>query len=204
MKLVRQNFMTDSNDNFVCSVSTIGTFTLTAAQGGQSWAMAKLCDVYRGRIQCWVYQEGVRGTDADDIRQNVVVSVLRSLKKFQRKSASQSLAAWVRHITKRRSQDYYRGLKASKLTYYTGEHIDRFGGLAIQDDSYQPEAWSTKVREAMAHVEAESEVHNWQAFCRTVLDENSASDVAKELGITVNMVYLAKSRILKRLRELLK
>lgn len=37
-----------------------------AAKGGEAWAKARICDVYRRRSQCWVKQQGVRGTDADD------------------------------------------------------------------------------------------------------------------------------------------
>ena len=41
----------------------------------------------------------------------------------------------------------------------------------------------------------------WQAFWETTVDGKSAKDVAAELHMTVAAVYLAKSRVLKRLRQ---
>jgi len=41
----------------------------------------------------------------------------------------------------------------------------------------------------------------WRAFRRQVVDECSASSVADELGLTANAVLIAKSRVLRRLRE---
>jgi RNA polymerase sigma-70 factor (ECF subfamily) len=41
----------------------------------------------------------------------------------------------------------------------------------------------------------------WQAFRRHVLEGESAVRVALELGLSLNSVLLAKSRVLKRLRQ---
>lgn len=195
--------MTDSNDNLLWFDSSVGTNTLLSAKQGEAWARERIYNVYRGRIQFWIQQQGVRGADVDDVHQNVITSILRSLTRFKRQNSSHSLAAWIRHITKCRTQDYYRSLKSNRVTY-AGDQIDHFSQPVLPDDSRHPELWSAKVRDAMAIVEAEFEVHNWQAFCRTVFDEATPAEVAKELGISVNVVYLAKSRILKRLRDLLR
>src|SRR5206468_872600 len=41
----------------------------------------------------------------------------------------------------------------------------------------------------------------WQAFQRLAVDGRPAAEVAAELGTTVNAVLLAKSRVLRRLRQ---
>ena len=41
----------------------------------------------------------------------------------------------------------------------------------------------------------------WQAFRRGVLEGARPDTVAAELGMTVNAVFIAKSRVLQRLRE---
>ena len=50
-------------------------------------------------------------------------------------------------------------------------------------------------------VQAEFEDRSWQAFWRTTVDEVPTEQVASELGMSVNAVRLAKSRVLRRLRE---
>jgi RNA polymerase sigma-70 factor (ECF subfamily) len=51
-------------------------------------------------------------------------------------------------------------------------------------------------------IEPEFTPPTWQAFRRVVLDDAKPAVVAEELGLSVNSVLLAKSRVLKRLREM--
>ncbi|HEY5314701.1 MAG TPA: hypothetical protein VIK18_19360, partial [Pirellulales bacterium] len=54
---------------------------------------------------------------------------------------------------------------------------------------------------AMALVRNEFSDTAWQAFLRVVVDQQPPNLAASELEISVNSVYLAKSRILRRLRQ---
>jgi RNA polymerase sigma-70 factor (ECF subfamily) len=56
------------------------------------------------------------------------------------------------------------------------------------------------IRCLLARIEADFAPTTWQAF-RRVMSGDKAADVAADLGIAVNAVYLAKSSVLKRLRE---
>ncbi len=53
----------------------------------------------------------------------------------------------------------------------------------------------------LALIEPEFSATWWKAFGRHVREGIAAADVAAELGVTVNVVLLAKSRILRRLRQ---
>ena len=53
----------------------------------------------------------------------------------------------------------------------------------------------------MELIEPQFEPATLQAFRRTVFDGAKAAEVAGELGISGNAVLLAKSRVLKRLRQ---
>jgi RNA polymerase sigma-70 factor (ECF subfamily) len=50
-------------------------------------------------------------------------------------------------------------------------------------------------------IQAEFEERTWKAALRLLAEDTSAKDVAAELGMSVNSVYLAKSRVLRRVRE---
>jgi RNA polymerase sigma-70 factor (ECF subfamily) len=56
-------------------------------------------------------------------------------------------------------------------------------------------------RKPGAPAESWFEERSWQAFWRVVVEGQRLADVAAELGLTRNAVYIAKSRILRRLRE---
>jgi len=52
----------------------------------------------------------------------------------------------------------------------------------------------------VAVVQAEFEVRTWQAFWQTTVEQQRPADVAAALGMNVGAVYMAKSRVLRRLR----
>jgi len=54
---------------------------------------------------------------------------------------------------------------------------------------------------AMLRVAQRVEAHTWQAFTLTALDGQSGSDVATRLGVPVAMVYVARSRVQKMLKD---
>jgi len=57
------------------------------------------------------------------------------------------------------------------------------------------------VQRALQLMQSDFEPTTWQACWETVAQARPAGQVALELGITVNAVYLAKARILNRLRQ---
>jgi RNA polymerase sigma-70 factor, ECF subfamily len=58
------------------------------------------------------------------------------------------------------------------------------------------------LRMLLSWAEPDFEPKTWQAFRRQVFDEAKPKTVADELEMTVSAVLVAKSRVLKRLREL--
>ena len=56
-------------------------------------------------------------------------------------------------------------------------------------------------RRALELIQAEFEERTWRAFLMVTVEARLPADVAAELGTTPGAVYIAKSRVLKRLRE---
>ena len=52
----------------------------------------------------------------------------------------------------------------------------------------------------MALAKGEFDEVTWRACVEYVMNGRPPAEVAQELGVTVNMVYLAKSRVLRYLR----
>ena len=57
------------------------------------------------------------------------------------------------------------------------------------------------LRRLLELVEPEFQAKTWQAFRLLVLERRSAAEAAAELGLTVNAVLIAKSRVLQRMRQ---
>ncbi len=54
---------------------------------------------------------------------------------------------------------------------------------------------------AMQTIQAEFEDKTWQAFWQTAVDGLSAADVSRRIGLSAGAIYVAKSRVLARLKE---
>ena len=54
---------------------------------------------------------------------------------------------------------------------------------------------------ALRRIRPHFEASSWRAFERVWLGHNSAAEVADELSMSIEAVYMAKSRILRRLQE---
>lgn len=81
---------------------------------------------------------------------------------------------------------------------------DGLSQIAAIDDSEEElerELERYIVQQALTTIEPEFEESTWRAFVATAVDNRSASEVASELGLSTNAVYVAKSRVLTRLKE---
>jgi RNA polymerase sigma-70 factor (ECF subfamily) len=81
--------------------------------------------------------------------------------------------------------------------------------LLEQADSHAgaDECWERDYRErvftwAARQVQQDVTEQTWQAFWRTSIEKQSGKEVARALGMTVTAVYVARSRVTTRLREL--
>jgi RNA polymerase sigma-70 factor (ECF subfamily) len=87
-----------------------------------------------------------------------------------------------------------------------GEDFENMLAELADPDSRLSRRWDQEhdqhvLRELLARVEPEFSARDWMAFRAVTLDGREAAAMAQELGVSVNVVLIAKSRILKRLRQ---
>ena len=81
--------------------------------------------------------------------------------------------------------------------------VDRFSEAGL--DCFGPSAAAARLdgvsRRALDLIRSEFESRTWEAFWGVAVGRGKPADVAADLGMTVAAVYMAKSRVLRRLRE---
>ena len=75
-----------------------------------------------------------------------------------------------------------------------------------QPDASQPDLWEREFRRtlfewAVDRIRCDFEDTTWRAFWQTSVDDRETVEVAEELGLSVGAVYIARSRVLARLRK---
>jgi RNA polymerase sigma-70 factor (ECF subfamily) len=139
--------------------------------------------------------------DVDELTQQVFQVVVQKMADFAHAGPVGSFRAWLRGICVNRVRMFWRkrppGLDPDPepvLRRLEDPHSD----LSRQWDREHDEH---VVRALLTQIEGEFNPTAWRAFRLLVLEERNPEEVAAELGISINAVYLAKSRVLCRLRE---
>jgi RNA polymerase sigma-70 factor (ECF subfamily) len=176
-------------------------------------AWRRMVKVYTPLVRYWCRKGGLAEDAADDLVQDTFAAVVRGLPKFERPTDGGSFRGWLRTIVRNKLNDYYRARRdKAAAAGGTDAHLN-LGNLAdpLADEADEGtpvdarEATETGLvfRSAVDLIRTEFEAVTQQAFWATTVEERSPADVAAELGITINAVYKAKSRVLRRLREVL-
>jgi RNA polymerase sigma-70 factor, ECF subfamily len=159
--------------------------------------------MYRPLIRCWIARIPGLGDEIDDVVQEVLLVVVREIPRFVRQREG-SFRAWLRRITVNRVRAYRRQRfqQPVALDDQTEGFLDRMvdsksdlaSKLDKEHDQYVCDALLSAVR-------PDFNQSTWDAFQQFAVEGRRAADVARELGVTVNSVVKAKTRILIRLRQ---
>ena len=156
-------------------------------------------DLYAPLIFHWGRSQGLRPTDASDLVQEVMAVMVTKLPEFEY-DPTKRFRGWLRKITVNKARDFQRRQSARPVTEIdeSSEAVDSANGVDLFEES---EYRSFLVNRALTTMKAEFPEHAWQACWKLAVEGLSGAEVSKQLGISENAAYVAKSRILRRLRE---
>jgi RNA polymerase sigma-70 factor, ECF subfamily len=163
----------------------------------------RLQSIYLPLISRWLGRVPGLGHEADDVAQEVFMVVIREIPRFQWQREG-SFRAWLRQVTVNRVRTHRRKRRRIPVAGidpaegFLSELADPNGNLAREWDADHDRHVIDRL---LGIVEQDFKPTTWQAFRRFALEGLPASQVAEDLGLTINAVLQAKSRILKRLRE---
>ena len=148
----------------------------------------------------------MQDADAADVGQEVFRAVSTGIDGFRRDRPGDSFRGWLWGITRNKLRDHWHR-QAAKPTAAGGilvrQRLDQLAAESLSDSSYKgaPNETEGVLRRALELVRDQFEANTWQAFWSVAVDGRQAAEVAAEFGMGVGSVYVAKSRVLRRLRE---
>ena len=163
----------------------------------------RLHDIYLPLITRWLRRIPGLGDESDDLAQEVFVVMVRELPRFERQREG-SFRAWLRQVTVNKVRTFRKQLGHKPVAGL--DQMDGFLDRLAQPNSELAHEWDLDhdrhvFRKLLAIVQPDFQASTWEAFQRFAIDGDPAVEVAAELGLNVNSVLQAKSRILRRLRE---
>lgn len=169
-------------------------------EGNAAWEV--LDRRYRPIVIGLARRLGLNDQDALDVAQDTMIRVLDEYRDGRYDRERGRMRSWLLSIARTKIADVYR--KRAVRREARGESAM----VTIPKDQELEDIWATErrfvvLREALADLQANSKTsdRSIQAFEMLVFHRRAVSDVAKELDMSENDVYLAKSRVAKKLKE---
>jgi RNA polymerase sigma-70 factor (ECF subfamily) len=168
---------------------------LRQATDQQAWE--RFVELYAPLMYRWALQLGAQPADAADVVQDVLVSMVRILPDFKY-DRQKSFRAWLRTILTNKWRETLRRKNPSAAGGDALAHVAESEHGGEWSDAQEQAALC---RQALELIRLEFSPTTWAAFRESFFDGRSVPDICQTHGLTPNAVYLARGRVLARLRE---
>lgn len=170
-------------------------------------AWQRLVAVYGPLVYSWARRSDLQAEDAADVVQEVFRAVVTHIDRFRQDRPGDTFHGWLWTIAQNKIRDAWR--RREQQPRAAGGSGPQRRLLDMPDPAAGPSSSdilgpvdnAPLLRGALDLIRAEFEERSWQAFWRVTVEGQRPADVAADLHMTPNAVYVARSRILRRLRE---
>lgn len=184
--------------------STRYSLLVRLCQPSDERAWQEFMEIYEPLIYSLARRRGFQDADARDVCQEVFQATAKAIERWQTRPDRGSFRAWLFHIARniminalRHRQRRPRGVG--------GSDFKRLLDLQPADDCESQllvvEYERHLFQWAAAEVKGEFRQPTWRAFWLTSVEGRPPQQVAQELGMSIGAVYIARSRVMARLRE---
>ncbi len=162
-------------------------------------AWGEFVDLYTPLLYYFALRLNLQPSDAADLVQDVLLVLVQKLPEFSY-DGQKRFRSWLRTIllnkwrTQRRSPVRTREQAGAPA-------LDEAAVPAEVDAFSEAEYQQYLARRALQLMQAEFQPTTWKACWEMTVNSRSAAEVAAELGITEGAAYVAKSRVLRRLKQ---
>ena len=180
-------------------------YSLLARLSGPSdeRAWQEFVEIYEPLIYRLARRRGFQDADAADLCQEVFHAAAKAIERWQADDQRGPFRAWLFRVA--------RNIMINALRYRQ-RHPAGTGGSDMKrlleqqpDDDLESRELIDQCERQLFHwaadqIKAEFRDSTWQAFWRTSVDGEKPAQVARELSLSLGAVYIARSRVMARLR----
>jgi len=166
---------------------------------GDQRAWEQFVELYTPLLYHWARHAGLQDEDAADLVQDVFAALVQKMPHFVY-DPSKSFRSWLRTVTLNLWRDNLKRRARRPLGQVEGG-LDAIPSPEASDPFWEVEYRRHLVGRAAEVMRAEFQPTTWQACWEFVVGGKPAAQVAAELGLSENAVYVAKGRVLRRLRQ---
>ena len=160
---------------------------------------------FRRPIVSFARSIGLDSTDAEDVAQETLAAFAQGYRGGQYDRTRGRLSQWLFGIAYRKALDGRR--RAARINNLGSSAIDHLSGQLLPSEHDASVSWDQEweqslLQQCLEQVQREVDPLTFRAFDLVVREERDAATAAQTLGVNIKLVYNAKHRILKRIRDL--
>jgi RNA polymerase sigma factor (sigma-70 family) len=172
--------------------------------GGNHAAWQEFAKLYGPVIYGFARKRGLQDADAADLMQDVMRSVSNAIARLDYNRNQGTFRGWLFTITRNKVFNFFSARRVRPQG--SGDTTTNRLLDTQPDNSDGADAWEMEYQRrlaalAMERVKGEFQESTWRAFWLTAVDGIAVADVAKQISISPGAIYVAKSRVLARLKE---
>jgi RNA polymerase sigma-70 factor (ECF subfamily) len=187
------------------SPATRASLLVRLRDGGDADAWREFVYLYAPIIYGFARKRGLQDADAADLMQEVLRSVSAAAHRLEYDPKRGTFRGWLFTVTRNKVFNFLesRGRRViasgdSRVQERLEQHAYADGELS---DDWEADYQRSLAAQAMERIKGEFQTATWQAFMQTALDGDAPAQVAGRVGLSVGAVYVAKSRVIARLRQ---
>ena len=178
-------------------------FRIRDAEDQHAWS--QFVDIYAPLIHRFAHRSGLQDADAADLTQEVLQSVHDAIGRLDYDPQRGTFRSWLFTIARNRIKNFLK--RQSRQPQGTGDTeikqvLENQPAAAKEREASWEEDYEQRIFQwAADQIRSEFQESSWQAFWQTAVAGQPPKQVAATLSISVGAVYVAKSRVLARLKE---
>jgi RNA polymerase sigma-70 factor (ECF subfamily) len=176
---------------------------LRIRESSNDLAWREFVEIYTPLLFAYGQRAGLQPADAADVAQEVLGIIARGANDFEYDPKRGRFRGWLLGVARNRVMKFQEQRRRHPLAVSPSSVERALEPHAAADDESQ---WDREYHQrlfawAAEQVRREFEEKTWQAFWQTAVEDKSGGEVAKALGLSVGAVYIARSRVLSRLKQ---
>src|SRR5256714_9220867 len=172
--------------------------------GTNQVAWQEFVRLYGPVIYGFARKRGLQDADAADLMQDVMRSVSTAIGRLDYDRNQGTFRGWPFTITRNKVFNFLSARRPlpscsgdSATNRLLNSHPDGEDGSQAWEMEYQRRLASL----AMNQIKTEFQDSTWRAFWLTAVEGVAVTDVSRQVGLSTGAIYVAKSRVLARLKE---
>jgi RNA polymerase sigma-70 factor (ECF subfamily) len=174
---------------------------------GDEQAWREFVDLYAPVVYRYARKQGLQDADAADLSQEVLRAVAGAVGRLEYDPRRGAFRNWLFTIVRRKLSNWRvaQGIRArGSGDSATLQLLEQWPAPEDSKPDWDAEWERQQVAWACARIRGEVATTTWQAFWHTAVGGRPGKQVARELGLSVAAVYHARSRVLARIKELIR